>query len=64
MFHSLEEKSPSVGAAGDKTSRWDYRERCGYNQWQKVREEWDNLDRIKTFLALAFPIYGMECVEV
>jgi hypothetical protein len=46
MFLLVLKKSPSVGAAGDKTSRWDYRERW-LQPVAKVREEWDNLDRIK-----------------
>jgi hypothetical protein len=55
----LKKKSPSVGAA------WAIKPVVGTTGkvWlqpvAKVREEWDNLDRVKTFL-LAFPIYGME----
>jgi hypothetical protein len=43
---------------GDKTSRWDYRERW-LQPVVKVREEWDNLDRVKTFLVALASIYGM-----
>jgi hypothetical protein len=51
-------KSPSVGAAWaikpvvGTTGKW-------LQQLVKVREEWDNLDRVKTS-SVAFPIYGME----
>jgi hypothetical protein len=36
----------------------------GYNQWQKVREEWDNLDRIKTFCSASVPNIWDGMVEV
>jgi hypothetical protein len=57
MFQLDEEKSICGCCVGDKPVVGTTGKRL--QLLVKVREEWDNLDRVKTS-SVAFPIYGME----